>query len=169
MWNDVDQTTATAMRQCWVCSQPPIQEVQPCFWATGTKMIPGAKWTSQTWGKRHWRGVCCCKWDLQSSTAFPSRGSTASQGSGRDIFRWTCFFFFFNGKFYYLALTQTQRLGVKFCNQLHFKSSMHIPPSNDETLPFEEPEWWFLWVWILMHFTWRYLPREIKMHNRWIL
>lgn len=98
--------------------------------------IPDAKWTSQTWGNMHRRGGESprCRWNgkgffRKDSTASPGSGGTSSDAPAQVFWQFSL----------YLAVIQTQRIDVKFHNQLHFKSYMHIP-GHDETLLCEGPD-----------------------------
>lgn len=100
--------------------------------------------------------------DPQTGTAFPSRETMlpagAVDGTSSDAPAQVFWQFLL-----YLAATQTQRIDVKFHNQLHFKSSIAYP----------RPWWnssggliWFLLMWILITCSdISYLPREIKIQD----
>lgn len=120
--------------------------------------IPGAKQTTQSWGRKHRRRESAAAdemWPTNWNGFSEPRDNAASRGSGWDIFRCACSDIL-EILFLYLVLTQTQRINVKFHNQLHFKSYVHIPPPPNKRrlLLCEGPDMiWFLLTWILMRFT----------------
>lgn len=68
-------------------------------------------------------------------------------------------------QFFFVSVIQIQRIDVKFHNQLHFKSYLHIP-GHDETLLREGPD--MIPVDVdsnAFYLQFRYLPREIKIRD----
>lgn len=104
------------------------------LWGTerGTvSLVPNGLWKR---GQRK-RRVCCCQWSWNGFTK--QRNDTAGRASRWDVFTNAC-----SGVLaivLYLAMIQVQSLNVKFHNQLHFKSYMHIS-GHDEILLCEGPD-----------------------------
>lgn len=98
------------------------------LWGTesGTvSLVPNGLWKRAQRKRR----VCCCQWSWNGFTK--QRNDTAGWGSRWYVFTNAC-----SGVLaivLYLAVIQIQSLNVKFRNQLHFKSYMHIP-GHDEVL-----------------------------------
>lgn len=147
----MDETTAAPFLQC-DCQKVRAVFKLPSLRCRERSCIPGAKWTLETGTEEEESLLLPVKleWLYQTETILPD--------GAVDIFTNAC-----SGVLaivLYLAVIQTQSLNVKFHNQLHFKSYMHIP-GHDEILGLI----WFLLMWIRMHFTCSDLPREIKIQD----
>ncbi len=143
MWNDVDQTTAAplpAMWLRWVCSQPLphcSQKVQAVFEphpsATERRtvsLVPNGLLKLEETGTEEEQLLPQTRCDPQTGAAFPSRRTVLLQMRLHWCF-WQLFCIW--------LWSRHKRVDVKFHNQLHFKSYMHIL-GHDETLLCEGPD-----------------------------
>lgn len=115
---------------------------EPHLWATERRtvslLVPNGLLKPEETGTEEEGLLPPMRRDPLTGTAFPSRGTMlpagAVDGTSSDAPAQALWPFFL-----YLAPTQTQMIDVKFHNQLHFKSYMHIP-GRDETLLCEGPD-----------------------------